>query len=211
MNGGSELTPRSRSQRTRRPPKQYDGALSWNEASTRVRNQGRGQEEAEQWSETKDEDGIQEGEKEMEGDDVESQDMSIDGYDGNTSDEFVPDEDVLNHVMKSVQEDDFGSDSGEEFGNSNQSQEDSANEQEEVQDFAIDPRLYPNQPIQHEMTASDRLNRAKQRMWIPPLGHGGLENPDAWREAGERNRQLQKQAGQEEEEGEVDVEEDEIQ
>jgi general transcription factor 3C polypeptide 3 (transcription factor C subunit 4) len=218
-----DLTPRSRSQRKRRPPKQYEGALSWEQARDR---------DAESMQVDEDEsEANAEGEEQQEQDndaegglDVSSQDdiSMSNGDEGSTSDEFVPDEDTrLNQSRKRgrgstgrkglQRQDEFGSDSGEEFNLSQQSDEAGSDVGD---DQLIDSQrsLGQSQQQHSELTTSQRLDRAKKRMWVPPPGHGGLENPDAWREAGQRNRQMQSQGDASvQQEADVEVEGDQLQ
>ncbi|UZJ52356.1 hypothetical protein CBS101457_001676 [Exobasidium rhododendri] len=213
--GGRGESPRGRSQRIRRPPKAYQGAVSWEEAESskglerKSLSTAGGQFPMEGGGR-----GVV-GRDDTMGEDVDSDDISMDDYDGNTSDEFVPDDDNrLDHLKRKsgdgkAQQDDFGSDSGEEFGSSDQSLDSDGGEGGEPTVHStsnIDPRLSQND--------FERASRAKKRMLYQSLRRGGLENPEGWREVGQRNRQKQKQDRERaspEREGVVEVEESEIQ
>lgn len=192
----------SRSKRTRRPPKQFQGTISWDqveqiEKSNEQADRSNGRIPA---SMNYDED---QGEQ-SNGDDSddalrynleEPADSSMDEWqegDGSTSDEFVPDPSSSSkrrHDNEQGRVSGIGrisnvyadSDSGEEFASSEENDIDAVPQDDTtpIQDSALQ---------RNEMTTMERLDRARKRRWLPPAGHGGMENPEAWKEAGERNR-----------------------
>jgi hypothetical protein len=214
-------TPR---RRTRRPPKQYQGTISWEQAEQMVKSNEHSEKSNGRRvpaSMNFEEEGANEGDSDGYDDNEamaynleDPEDLSMDDWqegDGNTSDEFVPDPSSSKekrHHRGRVTEDAFDDDdidSGEEYASSEEN-----NIDPELRHDDVSPRRQPSkqQHIQHsnDMTATERLDRARKRRWHPPAGHGGMENPEAWKEAGQRNRQMQAGTREAEKESDVDIE-----
>lgn len=215
MDGKAVLTPRGRSSRNRRPPKQFGDALSWEKVSALSRRGERegGEDEGGEGVDAQDieDEAGDDSDAAMVDDNEDLEGMSVDGDEGNSSDEFLPDASNPRHGkrkgidrLRRLADDDFGSDSGEEFGLSPEEEPDDA-ELHASKDVDRPRNMY-----HVELTTSQRLNRAKKRMWVPPPGHGGLENPSDWREAGQRNRQMQTREHSDAD-GDVELEGDELQ
>jgi hypothetical protein len=217
MDGRAELTPRGRSQRERRPPKAYQGALSW-EAAGRLKLEGRVPDGGEEYGNHQELEGVEESGKEVAAEDLISEDeMSMDEYDGNTSDEFIPENDRLDQERRRaeegrIQENDFDSDSGEEFGESDRSEESDENADGTLasrRDPVIDPRF-----SQQDLETAKKQKKPTLNQF---LRYGGLENPEAWKQVGQRNRQKQKEVREArvsvspDEDGDMGVEEGELQ
>jgi len=220
-------TPR---RRTRRPPKQFQGTISWEQAEQMVKSNEQSEKSKERRvpaSMNFDEEDANEGDSDDDDDDEamaynleDPDDLSMDDWqegDGNTSDEFVPDPSSSKekrHRRGRLTGDAFDEDdddSGEEYASS----EENNNDLDLRDDHEI-PSQQPSQQqqqLQHsnDMTTTERLDRARKRRWHPPAGHGGMENPEAWKEAGQRKRKKQASAREAEKDVDIEVEGQELQ
>jgi hypothetical protein len=210
----------SRSRRTRRPPKQFQGTISWDQVEQIEKSNGQAEKSngripaSMNYEEDQGEQSVgNDSDDALRYNREEPRDLSMDEWqegDGNTSDEFVPDPSSSSKrrpsndqsrvpVRGRIPNEYADSDSGEEYASS--------------EDNNIDPDLredhapIPESTLQHsEMTTTQRLDRARKRRWLPPVGHGGMENPEAWKEAGERNRAQQRALREAEKDRDVQVE-----
>lgn len=204
---------RARSSRSRRPPKQFQGTLSWEEARDLVKSKEQDEENDNRIGNVMTKEAEEEEEKMDEADDHQDgvvydrddlEDLSLeedmdnidDDDDDSTGDEFVPDTSKRKHGR--LHREDFSSN-----GSSNEQQLDMD------QPDTVDSSL----ALRNELTISQRLDRARRRRWHPPLGHGGMENPADWREAGQRKRELQMQTegGENDDDADLEVEGEELQ
>lgn len=221
--------------RIRRPPKQYQGTISWEQAEQMVKSNEQSEkingrrvpssmkfdeEDVNQGDSDDDEDDNEDDDEAMAYNLEDPEDLSMDDWqegDGNTSDEFVPDPSSSKEKrhrpgrLTGGAIDDDDDDSGEEYASSEEDNIDpvlSTNGEEVYR-----PPSHQQQQLQHsnDMTTTERLDRARKRRWHPPAGHGGMENPEAWKEAGQRNREMQANTRDAEDDVDIEVEGQELQ
>lgn len=246
MNGEETLTPRGKSQRVRRATKRYEGTITWEEAGKVINEAGPsnarsskklgdnlsdddddddelggGDEEEEgeeaEYAEEDAADQYEEGSESANGFDDQLSLMDEDEGDGNTSDEFVPEEERPSQGGRKGK---VRADRGSLGSESEDEEFDSSIDDDGDEDLQSHARLHEPKSDGRSlfaqqaasMSITQRLERAKQRRGNVGVGHGGMEAPSDWREAGLKNRQAQREEMQvDNAEVEVEVEGEELQ